>query len=80
MRKMLLVVAVLTLAGAGTHASAQMMLDDQFEIKTACGEAVQRYCPRVDMTSINQLWTCLSPHFMQISPYCKATLQALQIR
>lgn len=80
MHSKVIILALLIAIGSGTAASAQMMVGDRFALQAACGEAVKKYCPKADIGNINQLWACLSPYFGRINPYCKATIQHLQIR
>ncbi|MGF7159975.1 hypothetical protein FHS85_001598 [Rhodoligotrophos appendicifer] len=76
--KMILGTVSLALLLTSLSASAQLMEDERVAIEGACGEAIMRYCPRVDRDDFSAIWSCLSPHFMQISPYCKGVLQNVQ--
>ena len=70
--------ATLVLMLSTLSASAILMQKQKFDLLGYCGDAIQRYCPRVDIDNFHALWACLSPHFMQINPMCKATLQDIQ--
>ena len=70
--------AVLALSLSTLTASAQLMDDQKFALEGYCGEGIKKYCPQVDTDDFNALWDCLSPHFDEIDPMCKATIQSIQ--
>ncbi|MGF7158732.1 hypothetical protein FHS85_000342 [Rhodoligotrophos appendicifer] len=59
-------------------ASAQLMDDQKFALQSYCGEGIKKYCPQVDVDDLDALWDCLSPHWDQMDPMCKATVQEIQ--
>ncbi|MGF7159542.1 hypothetical protein FHS85_001161 [Rhodoligotrophos appendicifer] len=77
MKKIFLLVSV-AVTLSSQPASAILMQKQKFDLETFCGDAIRKYCPKVDRDSIHALWACLSPHFLGTNPLCKATLQQIQ--